>query len=61
MLFQPQAVLDLRLAVLDKPRPARFGKRDPLSFVYPLFDSYSNPVRASKNLHIHERRPFWRL
>jgi acetyl esterase/lipase len=43
-LFQP--VMDLRLTVREKPRPAGFPSRDPLSFMYPLFDSYGAPARA---------------
>jgi acetyl esterase/lipase len=54
-LFQP--VLDLRLAVQDKPRPAAFGKRDPLRFMYPLFDSYSDPIRASASLQTSRVAP----
>jgi hypothetical protein len=38
--------VDFRLRPEDKPRPMSFPKNDPSAFLFPLFDSYAEPVRV---------------
>jgi acetyl esterase/lipase len=39
------APLDLRIPPTQKPRHGNFPKRDPLSFMMPLYDAYPSPSR----------------
>lgn len=38
--------VDFRLPPWDKPKPAGFPDKDPLSFILPLMDAYAGPERA---------------
>ncbi|GKT56397.1 lipase esterase family [Colletotrichum tofieldiae] len=51
------APVDLRLRPEDKPRPASFPKKDPMSFMQPLYDSYAAPSKA-KDLDNPRMSPF---
>jgi hypothetical protein len=37
--------VDLRLPPWEKPKSGNFPKRDPFSFLLPLYDAYAGPVR----------------
>jgi acetyl esterase/lipase len=41
------AAIEMRLSPWQKQIPPNFPKRDPLSFLMPLYDSYPAPARAS--------------
>lgn len=49
------APIDLRLKPEEKPRPAKFPKRDPFSFLLPLYDAYAGPSRKEnmRNPRLH--------
>ncbi|OKP01399.1 Lipase 2 [Penicillium subrubescens] len=47
--------VDFRLPPWDKPKPAGFPEKDPLSWILPLMDAYAGPERAKyiKNPLLH--------
>ncbi|KAF3919030.1 hypothetical protein ABW21_db0201046 [Orbilia brochopaga] len=47
------AVVDLRQAPWEKPKPANFPKTDPLVFMLPVFDAYAGPERPK---HLTDER-----
>ncbi|KAK2038017.1 hypothetical protein LZ31DRAFT_559972 [Colletotrichum somersetense] len=51
------APIDLRLRPEDKLRPANFPKRDAMTSMQPLYDSYAAPPKA-KDLDIPRMSPF---